>query len=359
MLPVTSPTPDAPLSGTVFKIERGIAYVRLYAGTLRLRDRVDGGKVTGLGMFDRGGAVPARAVPAGRIATVRGLDVRIGDAVGAPPSLVRHHFPPPTLETVVAPVDPGLRVALHAALVELAEQDPLIGLRKDLAISLYGEVQKEVVAATLLTEYGIAVTFSDSEVMCIERPCGVGAAVRFKEHNPYVATVGLRVEPGGPGVRFRLAVELGSLPLSFFTAVEESVRDELRHGRRWEVTDCVITMTHSGYFSPVTTAGHFRDLSRIVLREALAEAGTRVHEPVLRFHLEIPEGTVSATLPALTRLHAIPHTTTPTGETCVVEGEIPATQLQTLERHLPALTHGEGTLETTFAHYTPTPRPAS
>ncbi len=351
LLPVTAPDPHATLSGTVFKIDHGLAYVRLYAGTLRLRDRVRGGKVTGLGMFDRGGAVAAKSVPAGRIATVQGLDVRIGDAIGEAPSLVRHHFPPPTLETVVTPVDPGQRVSLHAALMTMSRQDPLIGLRNDLAISLYGEVQKEVVAATLRADHGIAVTFSDTEVMCVERPAGTGAAVQYKEHNPYVATVGLRVEPGGPGVRFRIEVELGSLPLSFFTAVEEAVRDELRHGRRWEVTDCTVTMTHSGYFSPVTTAGHFRDLSRIVLRDALDAAGLRVHEPVLRFHLEIPGDLVGTVLPALTRLHAIPHTTTPAGDTCVVEGEVPAARLQDLERRLPGLTRGEGALTTAFDRY--------
>ncbi|MBB4907716.1 GTP-binding protein [Actinophytocola algeriensis] len=351
LLPVTTPDPTAPLSGTVFKIERGIAHVRLHAGTLRLRDRVDGGKVTVLGMFDRGGPVSMRAVPAGRIATVQGLDVRVGDAIGDARSSTAHHFPPPALETVVHPEDPRQRVALHAALTELARQDPLIGLRNDLAISLYGEVQKEVVEATLRTEYGIAVTFSDSEVMCVERLCGVGEAVRYKEHNPYAATVGLRVEPGGPGVRFRLVVELGSLPLSFFTAVEESLRDELRHGRRWEVTDCLITMTHSGYFSPVTTAGHFRDLTRVVLRDALAEAGTRVHEPVLRFHLEIPDDLVGTVLPAMTRVHAIPHTTTPDGDLCVVEGEVPAAHVHDLERRLPGLTRGEAVLLTTFDRY--------
>jgi ribosomal protection tetracycline resistance protein len=351
LLPATTPDPDAPLSGTVFKIDRGLACVRLYAGTLRLRDRVPGGKVTGLGMFDHGTATAARTVPAGRIATVQGLDVRIGDAIGEPPSLVRHHFPPPTLETVVTPVDPAQRVALHTALTALARQDPLIGLRNDLAISLYGEVQKEVVAATLLTEHGIAVTFSDTEVMCVERPRGTGAAVQFREHNPYVATVGLRVEPGPPGVRFDIDVELGSLPLSFFTAVEEAVRDELRHGRRWEVTDCVVTMTHSGYFSPVTTAGHFRELSRIVLRDALDTAGTRVLEPVLRFHLEVPDDLVGTVLPALTRLHAIPHTTTPAGGTSVIEGEVPAACLLDLERRLPGLTRGEAAMETAFHHY--------
>jgi ribosomal protection tetracycline resistance protein len=110
-------------------------------------------------------------------------------------------------------------------------------------------------------------------------------------------------------------------------------------------------MTHSGYFSPVTTAGHFRELSRIVLRDALSAAGTCVLEPVLRFHLEIPDDLVGTVLPALTRLHAIPHTTTPDGDTSVIEGEVPAARLIDLERRLPGLTRGEAAMETAFHRY--------
>ena len=44
--------------------------------------------------------------------------------------------------------------------------------------------------------------------------------------NPFLATVGLRIEPGpvGSGATFRLAVELGSMPYAFFAAVEDTVR---------------------------------------------------------------------------------------------------------------------------------------
>src|SRR6185503_9120573 len=45
LLPAHSGDPDGPVSGTVFKIERGaagekVAYVRMYSGTIRTRDRV-------------------------------------------------------------------------------------------------------------------------------------------------------------------------------------------------------------------------------------------------------------------------------------------------------------------------------
>jgi ribosomal protection tetracycline resistance protein len=361
LLPAAEDDAHAPVSGTVFKVERGpvgekVAYVRMFAGTLRVRDRVPlgqnrKGKVTAIRECAYNGA----EVCAGRIARVWGLaDVRVGDAIGRPHPTRQHHFPPPTLETVV---DADNRIALHAALTQLAEQDPLINLRQrdELSVSLYGEVQKEVIEATLRDEYGIAVTFRETTTIHIERLTGVGAAVRWKEKNPYPATVGLRVEPGAPGsgVEFRLAVELGSLPLSFFTAVEESLRAELRYGRRWEVTDCVVTMTHSGYFSPVTTAGHFRELTRQVLREALAEAGMRLHEPVLRFRLDVPDDVVGTVLPALTRLGAVPHSTTPAGTSQVIEGEVPATRVHALERRVPSLSRGEGALESKFDHYRP------
>jgi ribosomal protection tetracycline resistance protein len=141
--------PDAPRSGAVFKVERGpvgekIAYVRMFAGTLRTRDRLDirgvEQRVTAIRAFDRGPAVQSPGLTAGQIGKLWGLhDVRIGDTVGdPPPATARRHFAPPTLETLVVPNRPGERGALLAALAQLAEQDPLINLRQD-------DIRQEVV----------------------------------------------------------------------------------------------------------------------------------------------------------------------------------------------------------------------
>ena len=62
-------------------------------------------------------------------------------------------FAPPTLVARIAPDRYEQHVALRAALAQLVEQDPLINIRSEpsgeLAVSLYGEVQKEVIEATL------------------------------------------------------------------------------------------------------------------------------------------------------------------------------------------------------------------
>ncbi|WP_308282737.1 GTP-binding protein [Pseudonocardia nigra] len=157
LLPASHGDADGPVSGSVFKVDRGpagekIAYVRLFAGTVRPWDQLEFGpggaaKVTAVSVFDRGGAVPADALEAGRIGTLRGLgDVRVGDAIGRPPAGAHQQvFAPPTLETAVVPVRPAEKGLLHAALAQLAEQDPLIDVRQDdvrqeMHVSLYGEV---------------------------------------------------------------------------------------------------------------------------------------------------------------------------------------------------------------------------
>jgi ribosomal protection tetracycline resistance protein len=303
-------------------------------------------------------------------------DVQIGDAIGmSRPTSDDHYFAPPTLETVVVPRCAAETAGLRVALAQLAEQDPLINLRQDdvrheLFVSLYGEVQKEVIQATLADDFNIHVAFRQTTPICIERPIGSGAAFELigKAPNPFLATVGLRIDPAaiGSGEEFRLEVELGSLPLSFVKAVEETVQDTLRQGiYGWQVTDCTVTMTHSGYWarqssshggfdpSMSSTAGDFRHLTPLVLMNALERAGTMVYEPIHRFHLEIPTDTLGPMLPALARLHAVPQTPAMCADTCTLEGEIPAAQVHELQRQLPALTRGEGVLEGAFDCYQP------
>ncbi|MFI6642196.1 GTP-binding protein [Streptomyces sp. NPDC050504] len=378
LLPGAGGDPEGPLSGTVFKVERGaagekVAYVRMFSGALRVRDRYAfrGGapeRVTGVGVF-AGGAVARRdEVRAGEIGQLRGLDaVRVGDVLGERPrgragsGADAGVFPPPSLETVVVPCRAADRAALHAALGRLAEQDPLIGLRHDpvrgeVSVSLYGEVQKEVVRDTLQEEFGIGVTFRQTSTICVERLVGAGAAHEpmGRDGNPFRATVGLRVEPAPPGhgVELRLGVELGSMPYAFFVAVEEAVRATLEQGLSgWAVPDCAVTVTHSGFCSITSTAGDFRALAPLVLVAALREAGTRVHEPVHRFRLEVPSGALGAVLPVLGRLRAVPATSEARGDAYVVEGTVPAASVHALEVRLPTLTSGEGVLEAAFDHY--------
>ena len=385
LLPTAGGDVAAEPSGSIFKIERAqdgqkVALIRMFNGSLRVRDRLRFGRaedtVTRISVVGRGAGTFPEALTAGRIARVWGLaHARIGDPVGRQRrAAAAAAFAPPTLETVVVPDDRAAAPRLHQALTELAEQDPLINVRtagSEIAVSLYGEVQKEVIEATLAEEYGLRVAFRETTTICIEQVVGTGEAVTTKdaEDNPFLAGVGLRIEPGPPGSGIAYARDgfvLGTMPPAFFTAVEDTVRATLAQGLYgWQVTDCRVTLTHTGYFprqshahahfdkSMSSTGTDFRQLTPLVLMAALRQAGTRVCEPVHRFRLELPAETLAATLAMLAEVQAVPYETTPQGASFVLEGDVPAAQVYPLTRLLPGVTHGEGLVDTSFHHYRP------
>jgi len=391
LLPGSEADSDGPVSGTVFKIERGasgekIAYVRMFSGTIRTRDRVHFGrdledKVTAIAVYDDGPAVSRPAVAAGAVGKLSGLGgIRVGDRIGeVPTSESMHQFPPPTLESVVSASSSEDRARLRVALEQLAEQDPLINVRQDdlrheLSVSLYGEVQKEVIQATLANDFGLEVEFRATTPIYVERPRAAGEAIEVlhADSNPFLATIGLRVDPtaSGAGVEFRLDVDPRSVPLYVYKTLEgfrqrmdEYVRLTLREGLfGWEVTDCVVTMVKCTYSipdgppsrrGPPSTAADFRKLTPLVLMQALEQGGTAVCEPIVRARLEIPTSAVGRVLAALARLGATVEPPLQQTRLSTIETLLPVTGAQDLQRQLPGLTGGEGVLESRFAGHHP------
>ena len=382
---------DGLASGAVFKIERGaggekIAFVRMFSGTLRTRDRLRFGgdtphldTVTGIEVFARGTTVALPATQAGEIAKVHGLSTaRIGDTFGPTAHPTGQVFAPPTLETAIVPRHAAQKRAVFDALADLAEQDPLINLRQDdsrqeLFLSLYGEVQKEIVAQTLAEHYGLHIEFRPTTPVCVERPNGPGEAVELLRRgrspaHPFLATIGFAISPlpAGTGVTFELDVSHKSVPTHVFDTVEafrdlmrRTILDTLRQGIfGWEVTDCQVIMTDCGYQAPPrkwpgTTLSDYRLLTPLVLMAALKRAGTTVHEPVLEFHMEFPAQDLGAIMSVLRNLEARPNQPETNGATCVLNGTIQVARFHQLQSRLPDLTRGEGTLESAFAGYRP------
>jgi ribosomal protection tetracycline resistance protein len=396
LLPAADGDAGGPVGGRVFKIERGpagekLAYARLFSGTLAVRDRVPfgpgrDGKVTAINVFADGAAVRRDAVSAGQIAMLSGLTgIRVGDLIGAAPDRpVQHYFAPPTLETAVVSRDPRGKARLHAALTQLAEQDPLINVRQDdirqeIYLSLYGEVQKQVIEATLAAEYGLEAGFRGTTPICVERPVRTGTAEELLHGpgNPFLATLGIRIDPGpaGSGIRFVLAVGHQAVPLyiyknmeSFAAAMEQYITGTLRQGLcGWHVTDCVVSLIRSQYSvadgppstrGPLSSVQDFRKLTPLVVMAALRQSGTVVCEPVHRFRLDTPADTLNALLPVLGKLHAVAEVTATRDTWYTLEGDIPVARLHELRQQIPSLTRGDGVVESAFDHYQPVRGPA-
>ncbi|WP_430476930.1 GTP-binding protein [Bacillus cereus] len=378
ILPANNSSQDEELSGVVFKIEREssgekIAYVRVFSGSLHVRKYVDiqrskylphKEKIKKMCIFHNGDAVQTSTVPSGEFCKVWGLsDIKIGDIIGERTDYIKDiHFAEPQMEATIDAVPTERIHDLYAALMELCEEDPLIKVWKDdihneLYIRLFGEVQKEVIETTLYEKYNLQVTFSNTRVVCIEKPIGVGNSVEVmgEKANPFYATIGFKIERGelNSGITYKLGVELGSLPLAFHKAIEDTVFQTLKQGLYgWEVTDIIVTLTHTGYASPVTTASDFRNLTPLVLMDALKQAETYVYEPVNEFELTVPERAIST---AMYKLAAIPATFAEPilyNDSYQLTGALPVAKTEHFKRMLHSFTEGEGIFTTNPAGFT-------
>jgi ribosomal protection tetracycline resistance protein len=370
---------DKPLHASVFKIERDsvghqIGYVRLHAGTLSARDRVvvRRREATGtivsrqtraitVNTFDHGAVTTDTAARAGDIATVSGLSgIAIGDQLGRwDPARGGRLFPSPGLESVVRARVPAERTALFQALQQLSEQDPLIdarldGVDREITVSVYGEVQKEVITARLAAEYGVAAEFLPTRTVHVERPT---ATAEWHEQTAMGnASVGLRVEPGAAdsGMQYLMGVERGYLIPSFHVAIEETLAAVVGEGLfGWRVTDCRVTLVHGRYHAPTPSAGEYRRLTALAFRRALRQAGTTVCAPVSRFELEVPADALTSALSRLVAAGATPEVDQLGINRCRVTGTMPADQVDEFEQRLPGLSSGLGVFFSEPAGYRP------
>ena len=386
-LPAARGDADGPVAGTVFKIERGragerIAYVRLFSGTLRTRDHValpgGEGKVTAVGVFEQGAAVSRRALEAGRHREALGPRRRPHRRRRSAARRRRARRSSPRRRS--RPSSSRARRTTAARCTprstQLAEQDPLIDLRRN---ELRGSCWSRSTARCRRRSSGrrsrtttASRSRSEATTICIERPAGSGAAFELigVDPNPYLATVGLRVDPAPR--RRRDVRDRGRARLDAVRVLHGGRGERARDARRrrqhgWRVPDCAVTMTHSGYWarqshshaefdkSMSSTAGDFRMLTAVVLARALREAGTEVLEPLHRFRLEVPPDLVGQVLSALAQLRAVPSAPGPADG--LLEGTIPAARVHELQQRLPGLSRGEGYLESAFERYEPATGP--
>jgi ribosomal protection tetracycline resistance protein len=395
LLPEASGDDATELTGRVFKIERSpagdrVAYARLFTGSVHSRDKLPYGdreeaRVTGLATIAPGGVRQVQTVGAGQIARLTGLTgIRVGDPIGvARLQDEERQFPPPALESVVAARRPGESGRMRAALNDLAEQDPLINVRQDdergeVYVSLYGEVQKEVIGETLAGEYGVEVDFASTTTICVERLVGSAEALEVisspthtnisgksspTSDNPFAATLGLRIEPGpqGSGIGVRLDVDVKLMPLYIFHTVPQFeaqmarfVAEALEEGvHGWRLTDCIVTVFDCGYRRTGSTTSDYRRLTPLVLAAAIGQAGVVVCEPMTALRIEAPvdsgRGIVGVVMGANGRVLG-QHSA---GERTSIMALVQAGRVHEVQNRIPGLTGGEGVLEASFAGYHP------
>ena len=365
---------SAALCGRVFKVEytdcgQRLVYLRLYSGTLRLRDTValagrEKLKITEMRIPSKGEIVRTDTAHKGEIVILPSDSLRLNDILGDKTQLPREMWsdvPFPMLRTTIAPKTAAQRERLLDALTQIADTDPLLryevdSITHEIILSFLGRVQLEVVSALLAEKYKIETAVKEPTVIYLERPLKVASHTIHIEvpPNPFWASIGLSVTPLplGSGVQCESRVSLGYLNQSFQNAVMDGIRYGLEQGLcGWNVTDCKICFEYGLYYSPVSTPADFRSLAPIVLEQALKESGTQLLEPYLSFTLYAPQEYLSRAYHDAPKYCATIETAQVKKDEVVFTGEIPVRCIQAYRTDLAFYTNGRSVCLTELKGY--------
>lgn len=361
---------NEPLSAMVFMVNTAgterLTYLRIFAGVLKIRETVTykgkDEKVTRLSKLEGSKIVPCAALEAGDVGVLYLKDLKVGDIIGEYPLHVRSvSLARPTLNVEAAAKQPEQKRALYEALMQLADEDPLLNVSsgKRLNLRLFGEVQKEIIAELLRERYGIEAVFSESRTVYMEAP-SVETRVIYPIYRraffPAGAGFTIKPLPRGSGLTYTAKISLGELTKHFQNAVEEAVYDVCKRGiYGWEVTDCEIIFDYSDFDSVNGTPSAYRDLVPLVLMECFAQAGMVLLEPYQFFELRLPASGVSRALYDLNRMAADIGEMSGHDENVKITGVIPADACKGYGLKISSFTEGRGVWLTRFKGFADTP----
>ncbi|MEW6991642.1 GTP-binding protein [Colwelliaceae bacterium 6441] len=364
------------LSSVVFKVEAGhvngrIAHVRVFEGTINQRDSLpneitdEQEKINRLLKLDIGGNYQnVSALKAGDIGVICGVQhCKVGHVLGS--SYAIPNLPTavePMLVARVLPENANQWNDLLEALLQLEDEDPLLNVewreaQREIHLRFFGEVQMEIIKNMLETRFQLQADFSEPCVIYKQTAAGVGeASIEFRDGG--YADLTLRVEPqaAGSGFAYQSLISGDSKIYQKFMKQIPQILEKLclegSEGR--EVTDVKVTLV-DGYckYDLGTQANDYKIVTPIVFERALKQAETTVLEPVMDFHIRVPEIYSAQIYRDLLQMRAKFEPPLPDEGWMKFSGRVPFSETFKYTSVLYASSHGQGVLKTSFCGYFP------
>jgi elongation factor G len=316
---------------------------------------------------------PLDSVAAGDFVAIPRLSGSLpGDTLAPKDQPVSVAFPqaePPSLSVAVAPASRADEDKLMSALQRLCEEDRgLTVSRNDEAhqtvLGVAGEVHLAVVLDRLSRKFGVTVERQEVLVPYRETVSKPAAAEgRHKKQSGGHGQFGvchLRIEPLGRGEGFAFHDEVvgGAIPRQYIPAVEKGVLEAMARGGAYghPVVDVSVTVDDGKYHSVDSSELSFKTAAILAFRQAVAEAGPVLLEPVSKVVVTVPaeqQGDVLGDLNS--RRGRILGTEAASDGFQAISAFVPTAELARYAIDLRAITGGRGRFQAEHDHYDPVP----
>ena len=368
----TEPLPErADFGARIFKITKSedgqrLTWLKVTGGELRVKDELASrsdarrewrAKADQLRLYSGAKFRLIGSAPAGTVCAVTGLaDSYPGEGLGFEPDAAAPALEPVLRYRVILPAGADAATALRQ-LRELEQEDPALHVVWDerlgeAFLQLMGEVQLEILQSVIERRFGLKVTFDEGGILYKETISARVEGVGHYEPLRHYAEVHLLLEPGEPGSGVVLASDCreDELAINWQRLILTHLAEKSHLGPLTgaPLTDVRITLRSGRAHPKHTEGGDFRQATyravRQGLRAAASEGGAVLLEPWYDFTLRLPAeavGRALADMPKLLAEFAPPETE---GETALIRGRVPVSELRGYARELAAYTKGRGQL---------------
>ena len=376
--------PNEPFCALAFKIATDpyvgkLAFFRVYSGTLTAGQvvlNVSTGKRERINKIVEMNANKQTAldrVEAGSIAAAVGFrEIRTGDTLAVenkPIILENIKFPEPVVQIAVEPKTQADMEKLTTALQKLQEEDPTFKVTTDensgqTIISGMGELHLDIIVDRLKREFGVEINEGQPQVAYKE---SFTQTIRYREiykkqtgGKGKFADIEFEIGPadnGQSGLQFVNDIKGGSIPKEYFAPIEKGFRGAMSNGvLAGFPMDSVKVRLIDGSAHPIDSDDlAFESAARLGFKEAGAQAGSVVMEPIMKVEVQVPADYLGDVTGDLNRRRAVLHNVDVEHGLQVVKADAPLAEMFGYITTLRTLTQGRGTFNMEFSHYAEVP----
>ena len=343
----------------VYKIAREngtrLTYMKITGGTLKVRMSINycgiEEKISRIRVYSGVKFTSPDEVSAGMVCAVEGLTkTYAGQGLGA-----EHDSGSAVLEPVLTycaelPMDVDPHTALDI-FRKLEEEDPQLHVvwneaSGEIHVSVMGEIQLEILSRILADRFSLNVRFTKGSIAYKETIKNKVEGVGHYEPLRHYAEVHLIMEPlpAGSGLVFDTCCREDRLDKNWQRLILTHLAEKNHVGvlTGSPITDMKITLASGRAHIKHTEGGDFRQATYRAVRQGLRSAESVLLEPWYSFRIELPSECAGRAMSDIQQMYGEIEPPEIIGDTAVIRGSAPVSEMRDYQRELAGYTHGKG-----------------
>jgi elongation factor G len=296
---------------------------------------------------------------------------RAGDVLATGDTPIRFaplELPAPVMAFAYEPKSKGDDEKAASAIRRLSEEDPTLDVHRDpqtgeQIIAGLTQIHVEVIVDRIKRRFGAEIELHPPRVPYLETIRGSAKAHgRYKKQTGGRGQFGdchIEIEPNehGEGFEFVNAIKGGVIPGGFIPAVEKGIVEAMAGGvlAGYPMKDVRVRLYDGQHHNVDSSEMAFKIAGSLAFKQAVAEAGAYLLEPIMQLSISVPEDAVGDVIGDLNSRRGHPLGMEPKGLATEIKAEVPMAEVLDYAPDLRAITRGRGDYTMDFLRYEEVP----